>query len=142
MGEFCDWAFCGTPTAKEDIYIPSTKFVPRNPKNTRESSVITHQDVICRHTIALSLGKSKIQQKIYLRLQLTIPLPFYHELKAKTQEQVFSLYFQHAVYQCMEKTWAIVNLGLNTEPLVPLLGNGQLDSLALGQRDERLVALQ
>ena len=52
------------------------------------------------------------------------------------------MYFQHAVYQCMEKTWAIVNLGLNTEPLVPLLGNGQLDSLALGQRDERLVALQ
>ena len=42
----------------------------------------------------------------------------------------------------MEKTWASVNLGLDTKPLVPLLSDGQLDTLALGQRDERLVALQ
>ena len=35
-----------------------------------------------------------------------------------------------------------VNLGLDAEPLVPLLGDGQLDTLALGQRDERLVALK
>ena len=39
------------------------------------------------------------------------------------------------------KTGAIENLGLDTKPLVPLLGDGQLDTLALGQRDERLVAL-
>ena len=52
------------------------------------------------------------------------------------------MYFQHAVYRCMEKTWASVNLGLDTKPLVPLLSDGQLDTLALGQRDERLVALQ
>ena len=30
----------------------------------------------------------------------------------------------------------------HAEPLVPLLSNGQLDSFALRQRDERLVALQ
>ena len=35
-----------------------------------------------------------------------------------------------------------MNLGLDTKPLVPLLGDGQLDTLALGQRDERLVALR
>ena len=35
-----------------------------------------------------------------------------------------------------------MNLGLDAEPLVPLLGDGQLDTLALGQRDERLVALK
>merc|ERR1712192_333308 len=34
-----------------------------------------------------------------------------------------------------------LNLGLDAKPLVPLLGDGQLHSLALGQRDERLVAL-
>ena len=36
----------------------------------------------------------------------------------------------------------VFNLGLDTEPLVSLLGDGQLDTLALGQRDEWLVALQ
>ena len=30
----------------------------------------------------------------------------------------------------------------HAEPLVPLLGNRQLDSFTLRQRDERLVALQ
>jgi len=33
------------------------------------------------------------------------------------------------------------HLGLHTQPLVPLLGDGQLHTLALRQRDERLVAL-
>merc|ERR1712226_395466 len=33
------------------------------------------------------------------------------------------------------------HLGLDAQPLVPLLGDGQLDTLALWQRDERLVAL-
>ena len=41
-----------------------------------------------------------------------------------------------------KKTWPLVNLGLDTKPLVPLLSDGQLHTLALGQRDERLVALQ
>ena len=36
----------------------------------------------------------------------------------------------------------MVNLGLHSKPLVPLLGDGELHSLALGQRDERLVALE
>ena len=44
--------------------------------------------------------------------------------------------------QCMENLAEIRHLGLDTEPLVPLLGDGQLDTLALGQRDERLVPLQ
>ena len=47
--------------------------------------------------------------------------------------------------QCIISAWknlAEVNLGLHSKPLVPLLGDGELHSLALGQRDERLVALE
>ena len=47
--------------------------------------------------------------------------------------------------QCIISAWknlAEVNLGLHSKPLVPLLGDGELHTLALGQRDERLVALQ
>ena len=54
------------------------------------------------------------------------------DLFPKTHQQVLSFYFLgHKV-----------NLGLDAEPLVPLLGDGQLDTLALGQRDEWLVALK
>ena len=41
-----------------------------------------------------------------------------------------------------EKQLARVRLGLDAKPLVPLLGDGELHSLALGQRDEWLVALE
>ena len=46
--------------------------------------------------------------------------------------------------QCIISAWKnlVVNLGLHSKPLVPLLGDGELHTLALGQRDERLVALQ
>ena len=43
---------------------------------------------------------------------------------------------------CMENLAERRHLGLDAQPLVPLLGDGQLDTLALRQRDERLVALQ
>ena len=42
----------------------------------------------------------------------------------------------------MKNKLARVRLGLDAKPLVPLLGDGELHSLALGQRDERLVALE
>ena len=52
------------------------------------------------------------------------------------------MYFQVASSQCMKNKLARVRLGLDAKPLVPLLGDGELHSLALGQRDERLVALE
>ena len=47
--------------------------------------------------------------------------------------------FQVASSQCVKNK---LRLGLDAKPLVPLLGDGELHSLALGQRDERLVALE
>ena len=41
----------------------------------------------------------------------------------------------------MKNKLARVRLGLDAKPLVPLLGDGELHSLALRQRDEWLVAL-
>ena len=52
------------------------------------------------------------------------------------------MYFQVASSQCMKNKLARVRLGLDAKPLVPLLGDGELHSLALRQRDERLVALE
>ena len=52
------------------------------------------------------------------------------------------MYFQVASSQCMKNKLARVRLGLDAKPLVPLLGDGELHSLALGQRDEWLVALE
>ena len=42
----------------------------------------------------------------------------------------------------MKNKLARVRLGLDAKPLVPLFGDGELHSLALRQRDERLVALE
>ena len=47
--------------------------------------------------------------------------------------------------QCIISAWknlAEVNLGLHSKPLVPLLGDGELHTLALGHLDEWLVDLQ
>ena len=52
------------------------------------------------------------------------------------------MYFQVASSQCMKNKLTRVRLGLDAKPLVPLLGDGELHSLALGQRDEWLVALE